>query len=230
MKYYNNLINSRKGFVEQLTNLIKNQFEKQKELSESSNDYEENFKELENNPDYIQRIFIDAPWGMGKTYFGESLKEYSKEAGDYKIVKINVWETDYFSDPMKSLLGELKEKEILDKGIFSLGEELLKLNWKTISKKMLPSVVELCSHIIKGFTGIESEKVLKVAKNIIKEEGSIKYPEMDEYEKYKKAVNDFKRKLNEDSNKKIIIIDELDRCRPDYAISMLEVIKHFFGK
>lgn len=30
------------------------------------------------------------------------------------------------------------------------------------------------------------------------------------------------------NNKVFILIDELDRCRPSYAIEMLETIKHFF--
>ena len=229
MEYYNNLIDSRKGFVEQLSNLIKSQFKNQEELSDKQDDYEKNFKELENNPDYIQRIFIDAPWGMGKTYFGESLKEYLEQNEDYKVEKINVWEIDYFSDPMKSLLGEFKDKRILEEGILSLGEELIKLNWKNISKKIIPFIFETCSPIIKTVTGIESKNVIGDIKNLISEVETIKYPEIDEYEKYKKAVKDFKNELNKDSKKKIIIIDELDRCRPDYAISLLEVIKHFFG-
>jgi len=29
-------------------------------------------------------------------------------------------------------------------------------------------------------------------------------------------------------SKVIIIVDELDRCRPDYAIRVLEIIKHLF--
>lgn len=230
MEYYNNLIDSRKGFVEQLSNLIKSQFKNQEELSDKQDDYEKNFKELENNPDYIQRIFIDAPWGMGKTYFGEALKEYLEQNNeDYKVEKINVWEIDYFSNPMKSLLGEFKDKGILEDGILSLGEELIKLNWKNVSKKIIPFIFEICSPIIKTVIGIESKKVMESVENLISEAETIKYPEMDEYEKYKKAVKDFKNELNKDSKKKIIIIDELDRCRPDYAISLLEVVKHFFG-
>ena len=31
------------------------------------------------------------------------------------------------------------------------------------------------------------------------------------------------------TQKLVIVIDELDRCRPDYALSLLEIIKHFFA-
>ncbi len=49
----------------------------------------------------------------------------------------------------------------------------------------------------------------------------------------KDPIEDFKNELEklikEISNKKLVlIIDELDRCRPDYAMKVLEVAKHFF--
>lgn len=58
-----------------------------------------------------------------------------------------------------------------------------------------------------------------------------------EFRKSRKYLSDFKESLNElvgaISLKKVyppivIIIDELDRCRPDYAIKMLETVKHLF--
>lgn len=36
-------------------------------------------------------------------------------------------------------------------------------------------------------------------------------------------------KKGEPSRKLVIVVDELDRCRPDYALSLLEIIKHFFN-
>lgn len=233
MEYYDNLLQSRKNFLIQLSNLINSQFEEQKNLTDEENDYEKTLKELENNSNYIQRIFIDAPWGMGKSYFGESLKEYllEKEVVD-KVEKINVWETDYFSDPMKSLIGEFKEKEILEKNVISVAEKLLSLNWKNVLKKAGPVLFSKTATIVANY--------LKCDENTIKEINNLpnkfitgieetKFPEIGEFEEYKESVSTFKKELNKDKKKKVIIIDELDRCRPDYAISMLEVIKHFFG-
>ncbi|BBA49981.1 hypothetical protein FV113G1_03280 [Fusobacterium varium] len=74
MERVNMLTKQRKIFLEQLYNLIDNQFKKQRiELKEKT--VGEIIEELENNSDYIQRIFINAPWGMGKTYFAKAFKE-----------------------------------------------------------------------------------------------------------------------------------------------------------
>ena len=46
----------------------------------------------------------------------------------------------------------------------------------------------------------------------------------------KKALEaDQKLKKGDPTQKLVIVIDELDRCRPDYALSLLEIIKHFFN-
>ena len=60
----------------------------------------------------------------------------------------------------------------------------------------------------------------------------------DNYKKQIRAIEDTKSLLKEyatffkpegeKNNKVFILIDELDRCRPTYAIEMLETIKHFF--
>lgn len=55
---------------------------------------------------------------------------------------------------------------------------------------------------------------------------------LDEYKSEKQGVKHFKEKLREFSAKEkkpiVIFIDELDRCRPTFAVLMIERIKHFF--
>ena len=48
--------------------------------------------------------------------------------------------------------------------------------------------------------------------------------ELEDYKNYKKLLEEFKDTLSKEESSKIIIIDELDRCRPDYAIQLLEII------
>ncbi|WP_321449274.1 P-loop NTPase fold protein [uncultured Cohaesibacter sp.] len=47
------------------------------------------------------------------------------------------------------------------------------------------------------------------------------------------AMDQFRMSLKQivsEKEKLIIVIDELDRCRPDYSLALLEVIKHFFSE
>ena len=61
---------------------------------------------------------------------------------------------------------------------------------------------------------------------------------LNEYQEAKKAVREFKEALLELSNQLsesipnhplVFAIDELDRCRPSYAVELLEVAKHLFS-
>ena len=56
---------------------------------------------------------------------------------------------------------------------------------------------------------------------------------IEDYESEKESIEHLKSKLKEiakktDLKKIVVFIDELDRCRPNYAIEFLERVKHFF--
>ena len=59
---------------------------------------------------------------------------------------------------------------------------------------------------------------------------------LENFDKQKKSIEQFKELITEalgalsnDQKNLIIFIDELDRCRPTYAIELLERIKHLFS-
>lgn len=228
MKYYDKLTNNRKAFINQLYTLISNQFDSQDNILGNE---KEIMEELENNSDYIQRIFIDAPWGMGKSYFGKSLEELIENKNDLlpderkiKPIKINAWEVDYYSDPMKSLMAEIlevvseKEKEEIQKYF----ESLVKIG----AKKILKTIAKTLMSLLIGKNNCEN--ILDVCNSIISE-----LPESEDffkdYKEYRETLLNFKRTLSQSKEYKVIIIDELDRCRPTYAVELLETVKHIFG-
>ncbi|STO31223.1 Predicted P-loop ATPase [Fusobacterium necrogenes] len=246
MKHYEKLTKKRKAFIEQLYNLINTQFEEQEKLVEleslkkvkkQKDKIKLIIEELENNSDHIQRIFIDAPWGMGKSFFSKALKEKIEKENvirgeEIKLININAWETDYFSDPMKSLIGEIDEAIGLSntikeeaKNLFSRGiQTLKKIGWD----EAVNFIGEIGLNKILNTVGISEEKRKEII-DTFNETKDINTDELKEYQRYKKLVSNFKIALSKNKKLKVIVIDELDRCKPTYAIELLETIKHFFG-
>lgn len=227
MKHYEKLTKKRKAFIEQLYNLINTQFEEQEKLKGLKP--LEVIEELENNSDYIQRIFIDAPWGMGKTYFVKSLEELisyknlarrNSKAREIKFITINAWETDYFSDPMKSIIGEIVENISLSNNVIEKVDELI----DTKPKK----IMQFFANFGLDKIGVNEERKDEL-KDIFFNSTSVDISNIKEYSQYKKTVKSFKEALSRSTSLKVILIDELDRCKPNYAIELLETVKHFFG-
>jgi predicted KAP-like P-loop ATPase len=79
-------------------------------------------------------------------------------------------------------------------------------------------------------------KGVKEAVGSISEEATILFEEeISKYTDKKQSLSSFKKELKKfideecDGKPLVFIIDELDRCKPDYAVNVLECIKHFFS-
>lgn len=178
-------------------------------------------------------LSIDSPWGTGKTTFIRMLKALLENKG-HPCLYFNAWETDFSDDPLVAFVGELDE-------IFSsfapeeiTRREALKSMRDTasiIAKRAVPAVLKIAT----VGTIDAPDFVEKVAGDLAEKLGG---DVVDRYLKERRANDVFRKKLNQlleragDFGKKlpaIIFVDELDRCRPDYAVELLERIKHLFN-
>lgn len=187
-------------------------------------------------------IALDARWGNGKTFFVkqskmvldtynpniEELIEKDKEIikkifGDfvdkssgYSILKPQVcvyydaWMNDNDSDPILSLINEIISTTASG---YSFGKEF---DFTSILK----SAVHIVS-FFKGFNGDSFEKLLNSTNPLdeIKAQKSI----------HNQIADFFNSLLPEKGERLIIFIDELDRCKPSYAVKLIERIKHYFS-
>lgn len=173
-------------------------------------------------------LSVNAPWGQGKTTFLEMLHADLKSKS-CKSVFFSAWETDFASDPLLAFLGEMNE---VMSGFASEGSAKSEA-WKTakkagvhILKKGIPALVKIGTAGIVDIDKVVEGEVTKITEGLSKDL-------IDQYTKDKSEINAFKDNLktvlktSDNSFEKLyIFVDELDRCRPTYAIELLERIKH----
>lgn len=183
-------------------------------------------------------IFLDADWGAGKTVFVRQLKmllEHSNPTmekraelapltcarGQYAVfgegssflpIYYNAWKNDYWEDPLASLAVTIAAE-------FNM-ESSLKLDPEK-SDAIVAVVDALLTPLQLGGSASTLREGLS-AKNLI-----------EDYEKrkaFRDRVSELADKiLEERANTLLLIIDELDRCRPEFAIKLLEEVKSLFS-
>jgi len=170
-------------------------------------------------------LALNSKWGTGKTTFVKMWEQQLKNSG-YKTMNFNAWENDFAMEPMIAFLGELKSimgkddskfKSLLSKGV-------------TVAKNVLPALAKAVAAKY-----VDVPVLVDAIENTTKAATELLEKEVSEYTNKKQGLIDFKKELEEyvkkNGNDKpvVFIIDELDRCRPDYAVEVLEKIKHFFS-
>lgn len=189
-----------------------------------------NLSLLARNVDSPAVIAIDSRWGTGKTTFIKLWEQHLKIEKRPSLY-FNAWETDFSEDPLVSFLGEMSEGL---KNLIGVSEktnkawEKTKAAGKQIIKRGIPALIRI------GTAGvIDADKI--VEDEIVKAAGSLAGDALDNYLQQKAAISEFHSALSAfiensaNGEQVIIFVDELDRCRPSYAIELLERIKHLFN-
>ncbi|MFQ2909033.1 P-loop NTPase fold protein [Aeromonas allosaccharophila] len=173
---------------------------------------------------------LNAEWGAGKTWFIK--RWYMELKAHYPTVYIDAWQQDFSDDPLLTVISSIidqlkmiagKENPIPEGmrqrllGLFKVGGKLVlkaaikKAGWEdedfSLEGEDANQLVDaLCSNQKERYESIQylkQEIGQWIAGAVALGKGDLDYPAF-------------------------ILIDELDRCRPSYAVEMLETIKHIF--
>lgn len=185
-------------------------------------------------------IALEGNWGSGKTFFVKQVKmvldahnpnyqpvngflteerrkvikekcsEFNAEDGSTELkpqlcVYYDAWQNDNDEDPILSLVYSIVKE---------IGSEF------SFNKK---STLDICGELIKLVCDKDISKLIKVlkGKNALDRIRKTK----DEADK----VSEFLQSLLPEVGERLIVfVNELDRCKPSYAVKLLERIKHYF--
>ena len=201
---------ARKDFADRLINLVKN---------------------IEDPTVFL----LDAPWGNGKTTF---LKQWAGELRrvGIPVVAFDAFARDYQADPFIALSSEVlaaaskveQLKEDIRKDFVEKAKEL--------GKTFLPSLTQiLISKASMGVLSAEDVKKLSQAppdsiSAILKERLEAAEAEAELLSSFREALEKLAKGMSvEGEAPLVLIVDELDRCRPSFAVEIIEKVKHVFA-
>lgn len=184
----------------------------------------------------IQQPFVmtlSAPYGMGKSTFFRCWAQDLKNQ-EIQSVTFNAWETDYSNDAFSAfvscVLNQLPASDAKTKvksKALQVGAALLRKTPALLAKVATKHIIgDEAAKDLKNFS-ISEDDLSDLTESVASEM-------FGRQEQIQNAVADFRATLEnviaEELNGEIyIFVDELDRCRPTYAVEVLERIKHIFS-
>lgn len=186
----------------------------------------------------IERTFVEgalvvslgAPFGSGKTTFLKmwesdlKLRRQNTPTLPHPII-LNAWESDFCGDPFLAVISELVNVVEKVEG----GKTQASTTFRQAATQAAWFGVGLANAFVSNWSGVDPVEAGQLATE--KSEGK-----PDILANYKLRIESLEhirtqlgRHFGEGTAGAIVMIDELDRCRPEYAIGYLETIKHVFG-
>ena len=183
---------------------------------------------------------INGKWGVGKTFVLEMLEEQlgiiqsdKTKSDKYMIFHYNCWQYDYYEEPLvaivASMLDTIDEKErLIPEGA---KKEILE-KVKSLLKIVGSALLIKASDEIEKKTGIDIKELAEFISNTedISTQNTEDTTAFDSNFLFKKTLTKLQETIGILSKDKTIVfvVDELDRCLPEYAIKVLERLHHIF--
>ena len=195
-------------------------------------------KDVLNRNEFIEKLFdlikvitetkkgcsfaIDGKWGSGKSFVLEKLQkklemEQSEETGfdKYFVVYYDCWKYDFYDEPIISIITS----------IMNAIEDKEKVLSEETKKKIINTLKTIAFEVVKNKYGINIEKMIESVNSTSELAQSY-----DKYYNFLEVLKSVRREIQmiTENRPMVIIVDELDRCLPTYAIQVLERLHHIF--
>lgn len=184
---------------------------------------------------------LDGPWGSGKTIFAKQWAGLMRQRGA-SVIYFDAFANDHHEDALTPLaaqiLSALPDKEGIEKlksvtlevgkSILPVAANLLirAISGGIIAHADLRAATESAGKILSQNAGLVIEKTLEERLRAAGEENST-------FEKFRKTLEEISKissqAISGESFPLVFIVDELDRCRPIFAINLIERVKHLFS-
>lgn len=178
---------------------------------------------------------INGAWGCGKSFvlemFQEQLEKIQSEETSndkYFVIRYDSWKFDYYEEPLvaivASMISIIEEKTKLFPDSKEKGELLGML------KAVGITLLSIGNSALKEKIGIDFKEAYETVCSS-KKEAAVKYENQHSYDAYfslNKVIEKLVNLLQELANEYTIVflVDELDRCLPEYAVKVLERLHH----
>lgn len=166
-------------------------------------------------------ILLNGSWGSGKTTFLNELEKYINESELYELFSnYNSYEYDFYENAYLPFFASIENKIKL-KSEFN---NLIKCTSKNVFNGVITSSYAIINSLLKKNLNLDINDIKDNLMGIQNEEL------LQEFKVFKKCKEKIISSLEKKCKKKpqIFIIDELDRCKPNFAMDTLEIVKHFF--
>lgn len=181
-------------------------------------------------------VALNGTWGSGKTFV---LNRLMKQLLDYQdgekflVFHYNCWQYDYYTEPLIAIVAAMLDSTDQETHLFS---QSLRRKAKEGFALAKPILEKLAKEFVQKKIGVDITSLISFAKDgsdaiAAIEESAAAEQEYNEYYAFNKAIiaaQDSIRSLARDRTV-VVIIDELDRCLPDYAIRVMERLHHLFS-
>ena len=177
----------------------------------------------------VSPMVIDGDWGTGKTEFCHKLiNKFRNERDNYKLLYVDAFQADHADNPLVTVLSgvmSLIPEGNTKKTLLQKAMPVIRFATATAGKAVLSHVLQQNADDLAE--GMEA-RLQDAADQAIDASVKTLLKDHEDATKNIRALQITLESIARDAPI-VIFIDELDRCRPDFAVQMLEVIKHTFN-